>query len=149
MTTGTTTFEATPVISLIAYSIGDVVGTKMTFDTGGLRLSSPFITSVGLVDQNKLGLSMHLVVFDQDPTLTTITDNGVLDVADADMSKIAAIVPITTYSSFNDNSFGYARDLNYSLSLRSSFLYCVLVTQATGTFAAVTDITLLLNLTAY
>lgn len=126
-----------------AYSAGDLVGGKLTIDNsiaGGLAASRTcFLQAIGLVDQAKQNVPMHVILFRSDPTGTTFTDNAAFDVADADMSKICGYVAISSYTQFNDNSYGYTTALGIPVPF-SSQLYAAFVAQGAGTYVATTDL---------
>lgn len=141
--------SASPTADTSAYVSGETVGGKLTFsnalrDTRG----TGYIISAALVDQSAQAQDMELVIFNQNPSSTTFTDQAALDIADADVSKIAA--PILFGSSnrfaYADNGFKYAGSLSLpveatdSSGLPSSTLYGVIVTRGTPTFAASTDL---------
>lgn len=145
--------SATPTVDTNIYASGDLIGTKMEFDVGQFRDAGGFILdSVTLVDQAKQSANVDLVLFNADPSGTTFTDNAAFDVADADMSKICAVVSLTTHVTFNDNSLSIARDqgipIKLGKSLASQRLYGALVARATPTFAAATDVRVTLGVRA-
>lgn len=128
-----------------AYSTGQCVGGLKTLDLSNYKDAlSILLQSVTLVDQAKQSIGMDLIVFDSNPSGTTFTDNATLDMADADMSKILAVVPITSYASFNDNSVGYAANLSLPIMLDptapSTPIYTTIVARGAPTFAATTDL---------
>lgn len=138
-----TTISQTPTVSTTpAYSAGDAVGGKLTF-ASATRISaySGTVTSVSIVDQNKQAAVMDLILFNADPSGTTFTDNSALDIADADMTKIFARIPLVDWCGFNDNGACVMNNLNIPFVLASgSSIYGSLITRGTPTFAATSDI---------
>jgi hypothetical protein len=120
------------------------VGGKLTLDSANYRylnsLSGVILHAIGLVDQGKQNVPMHVILFDQDPSNTTFTDNAAFDIADADMSKVCGFASLSTYTQLNDNSYGYVAALNMPIPLRSGQLYAAFVAQAAGTYVATTDL---------
>jgi hypothetical protein len=86
-------------------------------------------------------VALDVVLFDSDPSATTFTDQAALDIADADLLKVIGVVSVTTWYAFADNSVGQARNLAIPVSSAGS-LYACLVSRATPTFAAATDVTI-------
>lgn len=137
------TVSVTPTVSTTpAYTAGDAVGGKMTFSNATrIAAYSGRIKSVIVVDQAKQAPILDLVIFNADPSSTTVTDNSVLDVADGDMSKIVARVPLVDWVQFNDNAACAVNNLSLDFNLASgSSLYGALVTRGTPTFAATNDV---------
>lgn len=138
-----TTISQTPTVSTTpAYTAGDAVGGKLTF-ANATRVSaySGRVKSVIVTDQNKQNSVIDLVLFNADPSGTTFTDNAILDIADADMVKIIARVPLVDWVNLNDNAFCAVNNLSLDFNLASgSALYGCLVTRGTPTFAATSDI---------
>lgn len=141
--------SASPTADTSAYATGETIGGKLTFsnairDTRG----TGYIISAALQDQAAQAVDLELVIFNQNPSATTFTDQAALDIADADIPKIAA--PILFGSSarfaYADNGFKYLGSLTLpveatdSSGLPSSTLYGVIVSRGTPTFAASTDL---------
>lgn len=139
----TTTISQTPTVSSSpAYSAGDAVGGKLTF-ASATRISaySGTVVGVSVVDQNKQNALMDLILFNADPSGTTFTDNSALDIADADMTKIIARIPLVDWCGFNDNSVCCANNLNIPFVLASgSSIYGCLINRGTPTLSSTSDI---------
>ena len=105
---------ATPTVDTSAYASGDLVGGKLTF-TNALKsiTGSGYLVSVIMMDQSAQAIDFDLVIFREDPTGTTFTDQAAFDVADADNSKIVAVVSLgsTSRFAFNDNSTHFVGSL--------------------------------------
>ncbi len=123
-----------------AYASGDLIGAKLSLtvppwaagDTAGF-----LIQSVSLKDLAKQNAAIDVVFFHADPSGTTFTDNAALDVADADVSKIAGFAQVLTYASFNDNSYAQAGNLAIPVVMPAgATLYACLVSRGTPTYAA-------------
>lgn len=132
-------------VDLAAYASGDLVGGKLTF-SGALSANTKtgFVTSVMVRDQADQNTQLNLVLFSSDPSSTTFTNNAALDIADADLAKVTAIIdiPTTARFSFADNGVKYVP--NIAVPVRSDVsdgtLYGALISRGTPTFAAATDI---------
>jgi len=136
------TTAATPA----AYAAGDVVGTKLSF-TGAVRGAvggetpafTGLVTQVTMTDLGAEGKNMELVLFCQDPSGTTFTDNGALDIADADLVKVCGSALVNSHSAFADNGFSQAQNLAIPIDLSSSgatTLYGALVAREAVTLDA-------------
>lgn len=125
-----------------AYSAGDAIGTKGTITNACLsRSNRGEVRGVTIDDLAMQSADIDLVLFSADPTATTFTDNGALDIADADLAKVTAVIPITTHKTFADNSVSQAKNIAYPFQCNSSgTLYYVLVARGTPTYSATTDV---------
>lgn len=135
----------TPTIETSQYVTGDLVGEKLTFSGAFLGQNGPstgVVQSIVLKDADKKSAALDIVLFDSDPSGTTFTDNAAFDVADADLTKIVGVVSLTTYFAFNDNSVSYSGDLNmpFEIAAGGSALYGAIVSRATVTYTAGTDL---------
>lgn len=100
--------SATPTISASpVYSTGDSVGGLLSF-TNAVAYSggSGVIENVIIKDLAKQDAELDLILFDTNPTNTTPTDNAALDIHDTDLATVIAIINISTYADFSDNSVG-------------------------------------------
>lgn len=138
------TISASPTASTAAYASGDLIGDKLTFDVshlankgnGGLVLDH-----VDITDAAKQSADVDLVLFLEDPSTGTVfTDNAAFDVAADDLSKIGAVIPVTTHHTFNSNNVSRATQLDLAVKMNRTGsdrnLYGALVSRATPTFAA-------------
>lgn len=139
-----------PTVTAGAYTSGQDMGGLLTF-TNALRSSSRagLVTAVNVVDLAAQTADLELVLFNDNPSGSTFTDNATLTIAAADIPKIAAVVSLSTSSRF---SWGSLRGVKYlgSLSLpvqggqstgtSSPTLYGALVSRGTPTQASTSDI---------
>lgn len=127
-----------------AYTAGDSVGGKLTLTNALGSNNKGIVREIVLVDQAKQNAAMTLLFFSADPSGTTFTDNGALDVADADMSKIIGKVNIAAgdYAGLADNSVASVASLAIPLEGADRTIYAHLFTTGTPTFAASTDVVL-------
>jgi hypothetical protein len=146
--------EATLTVDTSAYATGELMG-KAAGGTGvasnPIELALPdtwnrahgyLIQSVALVDQASQRAAIDVVFFNADPSATTFTDQAALDIADADMDKIAGVASVTTYASFADNAFGQATNLGIVAVQPGDTLYACLVSRGAPTYAAANDLRL-------
>jgi len=140
--------DASPTVDTNVYASGDLIGGKLTFSKVMANIeSSGVLREVHVYDKAKQAVTLTLILFSSDPTGTTFTDQAAFDVADADLDKIVAIVPLSTHLSLNDNSVTYATGL--AIPVRSTdvtdrdtrrTLYGALMSGGTPTYAAATDV---------
>ena len=135
-------------VQAAVYAAADVVGGKLTL-TNAVRSRSfgigGVIESVVLRDLAAQTGDYDLVIFNADPSATTFTENGPIDVADADLGKVVGVVKLvasTHRTAFADSCVYSVGGLNLSLAGAGSNLYAVLVARGTPTFAATTDVSL-------
>ena len=103
-----TVLSATPTISASpVYSAGDSVGGLLSF-TNAVAYSggSGVIENVIVKDLAKQDAELDLILFDTNPSNTSPSDNAALDIHDTDLATIIAVINISTYADFNDNSVG-------------------------------------------
>lgn len=127
------------------YTANDVVGELLTL-TGAARtaVGSGIIGQVALTDADGETVDMDVIYFKANPTGTTVTDNSPLTVADADLAKIICRVSLTNHTDFVNNGFSQAQNSNCLFnSVPNSTIYAVVITRATVTFTASTDLTLI------
>lgn len=146
---------ATPTISTSAYADGDALGDKLTF-TAALQSSTAtgYVISIMVTDLAGTTEDIDLVLFRTDPAATTFTDNAALDIADADLSKVMAVVNFGSANrfAFNDNGVKYVASLaipvegKTTASALSRTFYGALVSRGTPTFAGTSDVSVTLGI---
>lgn len=144
--------DTAPVVSVSpAYSSGDAVGGLLTF-TGSLNkvAFSGTLVSVLLTDTSKQNANIDVIIFNANPTGSTITDNAAINIVAADVGKIIARVPIAAanYTSFSATSVPLvpAQVACLQLAAEGVILYAAMVTTSTQTYAATTAISLRLGI---
>lgn len=142
----TRVISVAPTVDTSAYATGDLVGPKQTLtgagacDTtvGQVGLCGGIINSVTITDLEKQSGDFDIIIFSSNPTGTTFTDNAAFDIADADLPKVACIIPVTTDTLFADN--GIATNQNagciFSAAATSGTLYAAVVIRSTATYSA-------------
>lgn len=130
-----------------AYATGQCVGGLKTINSNLLLHLSKTgeLRQVILSDKAKQSLDCDILFFHTNPSATTFTDNATLDVDDADISKIAAVVPVRNHYTFNDNSVSSSGPT--ALPIRSeiangsgSTIYFTVVARGSATFASTSDL---------
>jgi len=129
--------------STVAYTAGDLIGTKMTYDDvvpndyGGGS-----IKSVTILDFNKQDKALDLLFFAEDLASGTgagtnwaTGDNAALDVASSDLVNCIGVVSIGTgdYSAFNDNGVATV-ETDIPFYVRGKNLYGLMVARGTPAF---------------
>ncbi len=135
-------FKVAPTVTAGAYSANDVVGGRMQF--AGLRQGT--LQSVTICDNAAQAVDYVIVLFESQPT--NIADNATFDIADADLAKIVYQDTLTSASSrqaFTDNSYHFIYNLDVPLQGLSSDIWGFLITTGTPTYAATSDITVVLQ----
>ena len=132
-----------------AYTSGDLIGGKLTL-AGVAPYSGAgiLIQKVALSDLAKQDAAVDVVFFNANPDGTTFTDNSALDVADADLPKVAGFLSIAAgdYCDFNDNSIANKSDTPVEVKLNgTSVLYAVVVARDTPTYASASDLQLMVE----
>lgn len=141
----TTTIAVIPTVSVSpAYTAGDSIGGKISL-ANAVRAAGlgGTISSVVISDKGKQSAPIDVVFFIADPSNSTFTDNGALTINDTDLIQIIGVVPISSWSSFVDNSVGYSNGLGIAFKIATgTTLYACLVNRGTPTYTATTDIQL-------
>jgi len=141
--------SATPVLALGgAYTSGDNVG-------GLLLFTNAFVTpkvagecrKAQITDAAAQAADMDLILFGDNPSASTFTDNAAQAIAAADRSKIIAIVSITTHCTLSGSSISYRSSIADAVrSTCGGNLYGCLVTRSTPTYVGASDLTVLLDI---
>ena len=137
-------YEATPVISAGGiYAAGDAVGGLLTFeDVCSAFEPAAEIVGAVLIDRDAESDLLQLLLFDQ--TVTATADNSPLDLTDADLAHLIAIIsfPAASYVDLADNSACFV-ELATVVRLvdGGTDLFGLLRSGATPTYTAVGDLT--------
>lgn len=149
-----------PTVDTGAYAAGDLMGAKLTFANAGRysgNNSTPSGSATGIVQQVLMtdlgaeGINVELVLWDQNPSATTFTDQAALDIADADLVKVAGSVLISSHSSFADNGFsqvsnlGLVYEIPETAGTASYPLYGALVARGAVTYDSATALMVCIN----
>lgn len=148
--------SASPTCDTSVYATGELVGGLLTF-SGALQTNAGtgYVVSVNMVDKAAQGVDFDVVLFGDNPSSTTFTDQVALDIADGDLAKVIAVVPLAGTASrfaFSDNSVHFSGSLalpirtDLTLATRTGTVYGALVSRGTPTFAASTDVTIVLGI---
>lgn len=147
--------RATPTLDTGAYAAGDLMGGKLTFANAAREgVGTGFVESINIPDLAAQGVDVTLILFDQDPSGTTFTDQAAFDIADADLAKVIGFFTFGSDArfAFADNSLKFVTGLATAFSLTdangevSTSMYGALV--AGGAYDGVTaaDITIKLGI---
>jgi hypothetical protein len=124
-----------------AYASGNAVGGLLTFANATRTISSGVLHSVNLNFKSAQTAATDLILFNAQPTNTTITDKTAFSLAAADFDKVVGVVHITDCTSLGTPSTCRADSLGLTFRLASgTTLYGVLVTRGTPTFSATSDV---------
>jgi hypothetical protein len=116
-----------------AYVENDVVGGKLTFANAVSVAGTAVIHSLHVTDLDTGGFDAQLVLFSADPTASTLTDNGQLVIAAADLPNVIAVISLVA-SEFvgfaEQEAFCTRSNLGIAIQLAGTSLYAVLVATA-------------------
>lgn len=128
------------------YAAGDNVGGLITLTNAldvGYKTGS-MLTAI-ISDKDKQAADFDVIIFDANPTASTFTNNVAQTIADADLSKIAAVIQVTTSVNFVDNEIVY-NALSPIKSIKttdaSGTLYCAVIVRTTPTFTSTSALSL-------
>lgn len=139
----------TPTITAGAYSANDAVGGLLTFKDAALlggAGTGAILDSVTIIDKAKQSIQLDLILFDR--TFTATADNDAFDPTDADLANCIGGVKITDWFAFNDNSMGCKTGIGLPIRLADAgdSLFGQLVTRGAPTYAATTDLIVILGI---
>jgi hypothetical protein len=127
-------------VTTTQYGSGDLMGNKIALTNANATNPAGLLTFITAQDLTKQDGAFDVVFFDADPSATTFTENSALDIADADLTKVIAVVKIiaTDYADFNDNSTATKSSLGgipFNAAAGGT-LYACLVSRDTKTYGA-------------
>lgn len=143
--------SAVPVLSLGAYSAGDLVGTSLVFNIAPFltrQLTGMRVTAVQIIDSGDIGADLDLVLFKNRTFTSTLTDNAAAAINAADSAFMLGMVSIVAADYVDVGSGKMA--LKSGLSIPFNFkarkpLKGILIARSTPTFPAVNNLTVTLT----
>lgn len=142
--TSSRTISVTPTIDANIYASGDFLGGLQTISGAGrVGVGSGVLHSVLVSDLDKEGADIDILIFDSNPSGTTVTNQSAADIADADTPKIVCVIQVTSDSAFNDTGVSFATGQNciFKGDTATGTIYAVAVVRGTPTYASTTDLT--------
>ena len=141
---------ASVAVNTTAYADGDLVGGKITLTDIIPQRRGGILQSIELHDLDSQAAALILIIWDKNPSGTTFTNNGALDIADADLPNVIGLVWIgaSDYEALADNSVACVKNIGIPLKSAddSGDLYAALLSDgATPTYSA-NGLSLTLNL---
>lgn len=138
-----------PTVTATAYASGECIGGKLTL-TNALPAESRsgFLTGVSITSLSAINAQMSLILFDSDPTATTITDKAAFTCAAADMPRVIGAVDIPTTARYTLGGNNVVFDVDVQKAVRantttlSGTLFGVLIARGAMTFSGVADLTI-------
>jgi hypothetical protein len=91
---------AQPVVTAGAYSAGDIVGGLLTFRVASSPGELVIVDSVQVTLKAAVAPSLTLVLFNEDPSATTKTDNSAYSLNAADAFKVRGALPLNSLGGF-------------------------------------------------
>lgn len=131
-----------------AYSVGDCVGGKLTLSSIVRSGSKGLLVSVLVSDTSNQKAGLELLIFNADPSGSTLTDNTAAVIAAADVSKVIRRISIAASDYVTIDSKAFADIVVSGRELKPASgtdLYAALVTTGTPTYAATTALGLRLG----
>lgn len=135
-------YTVIPTISGTSYTAGDSLGGLITIDSETTpRGGASYLEALTLIDLASNNTCIDCIIFCENPSNSTITDNSAFTIADADMSKIIGTYTFTEggWIAFADNSVNHNN--SFSIPLRptsidpvfSRTIYAALIERGTPT----------------
>lgn len=144
--------EITPECLLTAYSNGDVLGGKMVL-ANAARISggTATLTNIEVIDNAQQNAPIDVLIFSEDPTSGTYTNQVAFAYDNSDMAKSAAQVSITAgmYTNFGNGSRATSALLGYVVKAGSiapgTSLWVILVIRGAANYTAINNLTIKLG----
>lgn len=137
----------TTAVTASNYSAGNAVGGKRTYANALTSAGTGVLESITLLDRNNQSQPMTVIIFDADPTNATITDKSAFVYSTDDLKVLGQItISASDYITTNSKAIATIRGIGLSLKSAGTSLYVALVTTGTPTFAATTDVQLILGI---
>jgi hypothetical protein len=136
--------EVTPTVDTSAYGSGDHVGDLQTLSgvnaDGG---QACFLRTLVVVDKAKQKAALSVLFFDESQTIAS-SDNGALDITDAEMvDKCIGYVAVAAadYKDLNANSVATVKDVGLMLKpKKDGKLYAIVLSGGTPTYGSASDL---------
>lgn len=140
--------SVSPTVSTTTYATGDAVGSLLTFSNAFLSSGgSGLLQRVALQFKSNQTTPMDLLLFDANPSGTTVTDNAAVAVSVADFGKLIGVVHVTDCTSAGTPSICQANGLAMAVKATSgTSLFGILVSRGTPTLASTSDVQVQLQL---
>ncbi len=141
------TVAVTPTVSASPdYSAGDAVGGVMTF-ASILRgdTKSGYVVSARITAKTAAATmaQIDVLIFNANPSASTVTDNSAFVLADADRAKLKGVIKVTAFDVAGSSaSFGYAEGRVPATGAAADDLYAVMVARGTINLGATDDLIL-------
>jgi len=128
-------------VNTTAYADGDLVGGKITLTDIIPQSLGGILQSIELHDIDGQNAALILIIFDSNPSGSTLTNNSALTVVDADLPKVIGMVWVGAedYEALATNSLACVKNLGIPLKAvdGSGDLYAVFLSDgATPTYTA-------------
>jgi len=146
-----TVFKPTVTVSASPdYSSGDCIGGKITLtDIARAAGKGMVLTSVLISDAANQKPEGEILIFDADPSSSTLTDNAAFVLHASDIAKVIARFPVVTADYYTANSGKAIATLNglnrVLVPASGRTLYMAFVTTTAANLAATTDIGITLS----
>lgn len=137
--------SVTPTVSASPdYAAGDAVGGLQTIAGAAMpEVGSGIVHTVTVANLAAVSTPLDVIIFSSNPTGTTVTDNAALDIADADLPKVACVIQVSGSSSLADNYLSFTTGANcvFKLAQQQTSLYAIAVARAAINLDSTSDLT--------
>jgi len=137
---GFTTSELVVTAAATNYAAGDAVGTIQNGNLARTNANGITIKNVIVSDKDGKAKNLTLVVFEAEPGSTTFTDNAAAAIHNDDLTKICAVIPLTSHKVFNGaNGISKSGEVNVKCDQATRVYYWQLIADEAITFYSATD----------
>lgn len=147
--TPATAIVVTPTVQAAAYASGNVIGGLLTLN--GASRNAAFgglIQSATAAFVSGVTPALDLVLFNANPSGSTITDKTALAVATADVGKVVGVVHLTDTTLLGASAPSVVQGLAQAMPYMTvgTALYACVVARGAATLTSTSDMTLTVNL---
>ena len=134
-------------VTIGTYATGNVIGAEIALPAAArIAAGAGVVQSVTLHSKTAQTAAVDLLLFISDPT-TTFTDKTALALLAADFDKLVGVVHLTDWTNLGTPSIAQAHGLGIPFKLPAgTSLWAIPVARGAMTFAAVTDLTLVVRI---
>lgn len=140
-----TVIDVTLTTQAALYATGDVIGGKITIPNAMARDgASGILKSVQLCSKADLTVNFDLIIFSDNPSATTFSENGAVAIDPADVSKVLGVVQLATRFDLGTPVVTGLNNVDMALKsgAASRDLYACLVARGNHTPGSTSDIIL-------
>ncbi len=137
----TTLVSPTVTCEAAAYATGELVGGKLTLTA--LGKPNGLVTGARITSKSVQTCFFDVILFNDNPSGTTFTENGAFDVGDVDLAKVIGVLHLNDVTALSGASIHQMSANPLSFVLRgTTTAYAAIVIRGAPTFSSTSDLSL-------